>query len=1026
MENNAKPAGAIAWMAGRSVPANLIMLICLIGGIIFSLKIKKEVFPDFELNRIVISVSYPGASPDEVETGIILAIEESISGIEGIKEITSNASEGQARVNIEIIDGEDTASILRDVQNEVERITSFPDDIELPQIFIAARKRSVLSLVLYGNNDEKILRAFAEDIRDQLLQNNDITLVELVGAREYEISIEIKQEALRRYNLTLEKTAKRISETAIDLPGGVMRTNRGDIMIRMKERREQVHEFAKIPIITTNDGAMLLLEDIASIEDGFEETNKYATYNGMPAISIDVYRVGNQTPISVADAVEKQIKIINNDLPSGLFLEKQRDRSEVYRQRLDLLLSNAYLGLGLVFVLLAIFLETRLAFWVSLGIPISFLGSFLILPQIGLSINMISMFAFIITLGIVVDDAIVVGESIYQYRQKGLKWNDAAIKGVIDVSMPVTFSVLTNMIAFVPILFVPGFLGKIFKQIPIVVICVFGISLIESIFVLPAHLSHQSEKEKKGFFSFYVNLQQRFSRFFIKMVHTKYGPFLNMTLRNRYLTLSLSLAVLIISIGYVKSGRMGFELFPKVESDFARVSATLPYGVAVQKTIEVQNILVESAKIVAEQNGGKKQVEGIFANINENETEIRVFLTPPDKRIISTAEFTTKWRKQTRQISGLEFIKFESDAGGPGSGSSLSIELSHKSMDVLKSACAELAQALSQYPNVTDIDDGFQPGKHQIDFQIKPKGIKAGLSPYDIAKNIRYAYYGAQAIRQQRGRNELKVMVRLPLNERSSEYYLEEMMIQCPDGSEMPLRDAIEFKRGHAYTSIDRRNGRRVVTVNADVRPRSKTSIVLNSLVKDELPELIQKYSNLTYRFEGRQADQRESMQSLFIGLMFALLTIYAMLAIPFNSYIQPFIVIIAVPFGIIGAILGHLLMGYSLCVLSMFGVVALSGVVINDSLVFIDMANRKYHEGLSRYHAIYAAGLERFRPIILTTLTTFGGLAPMIFETSRQARFLIPMAISLGFGIVFATCITLVLIPSLYLIFDDIGKSFK
>jgi len=1015
--NNNNPKGTIAWMATRSVPANLLMIIFLVGGFLFVQKIKKEIFPNFEMDRVIVSVSYPGASPDEVEQGIILSIEEAIQGIEGIKSVDSRASEAHANVSIEILDGEDNASVLRDIQNEIERITTFPDDAEVPQVYIAARKRYVVSLVLYGNHTEMVLRSKAEDIRDQLLLQKNISLVELSGVRDYEISIEIKQHILRQYKLTLEEIAKRIRQTAVDLPGGSLKTIKGDIMIRMKERRDTCNEFGKIPVIKTENGSILLLEDIAEIREGFEESNQFATYNGMPAIGIDVYRVGDQSPIAVAQAVNRQLADFNHTLPPGLFLDKRRDRSTFYEQRLDLLVKNGLLGLILVFVLLAIFLEPRLAFWVSLGIPISFLGSFLILPQIDMSVNMITMFAFIVSLGIVVDDAIVVGESIYQKRQGGSDWQTASIEGAIDIAMPVTFSVLTNMVAFLPLYFIPGFMGKIFQCIPIVVISVFAISLIESLYILPSHLGHGKQNKKNGFF---FNLQQRFSDFFIQGVHRYYGPFLNRCLRNRYITLCICLAIFLLTIGYVKSGRMGFELFPKVESDYARVTVTLPYGVPIEKTVAVQEKLVNSAKVIAQKNGGKKMVSGIFAKINENESQIWVFLTPPKERPISTAAFTRQWRQHVGELVGIEWIKFESDAGGPGSGASLSIALSHRNMDVLESACTELAEALGQYPNVTDIDDGFQAGKEQIDFQMRPAGINAGLRPYDVARQIRYAFHGVEVLRQQRSRSEVKVTVRLPLEERSFEYYLEEMIIQTPDGTEMPLRDAVFFKRGHAFTKIERKNGRRLVMVEADVRPRSQTSMILSSLKQSILPELVKKYDGLTYQFEGRQADQRESMQGLFSGLWLALLVIFAMLAIPFNSYVQPIIVITAVPFGVVGAVWGHYLMGYSLCVISMFGVVALSGVVINDSLVYIELANRHVRQGLSIHDAILSAGLKRFRPILLTTLTTFGGLAPMIFETSRQARFLIPMAISLGFGIVFATGITLILIPCLYLIISD------
>jgi multidrug efflux pump subunit AcrB len=507
------------------------------------------------------------------------------------------------------------------------------------------------------------------------------------------------------------------------------------------------------------------------------------------------------------------------------------------------------------------------------------------------------------------------------------------------------------------------------------------------------------------------------------MVHTRYGPFLDLALRYRYVTLSIGFAVLFITAGYVKSGRMGFELFPKVESDYAKVTAVLPFGTAFQKTEKVQQRLVTAAQKVISQNGGDRLAEGIFALIDGNRTELRLYLTPPGERPISTAKLTELWRTEVGIIPGLESVKFESDAGGPGRGAALSVELSHRDVRVLEKASSDLAEALAFYPEVEDIDDGFSPGKQQLDFRITPEGRSLGLTSQEVARQVRHAYYGAEALRQQRGRNEIKVMARLPRAERISEYNLEEMILRTPVGSEIPLREAVIISRGRAYTTIDRRDGRRIVTAAADVRPRSKAGLILQSLKAEILPDLQRKYPGLTFSFEGRQADRRESTQSLIRGLMMALIVIYAMLAVPFNSYIQPIIIMIAIPFGIVGAVVGHLIMGYSLSVMSMFGVVALAGVVVNDSLVLIDFANRKQRAGLAKHQAIREAGIHRFRPILLTSLTTFGGLAPMIFETSRQARFLIPMAISLGFGIIFATLIILVLVPSLYLVTEDIKK---
>ncbi len=1018
--------GPIAWMAGHSVAANLLMLVLLIGGIVLAYNIKKEVFPYFDMDMVRITVPYPGASPQEVEQGILLAIEEAVEGLEGADEVRSTAREGLGTVTVDMIEGENLQKLAQDIRNEMDRIVSFPEDIEEPTIAIVSRKRYVVSLALYGDQSERVLREYAEYIRDRLLQDQDITQVEVISARNYEIDVEIPQNTLRSYSLTLEDVAQRIRRASIELPGGAIRTPSGDILVRMKERRDFGPEFAQIPIITASDGSQILLDDIAIIKDGFEETTVSSSYNGKPAVMLDVYRVGDQTPISVSDAVRQVVKEVNVALPQGLSVDLRNDRSNVYRQRLGLLMKNGLIGLALVFILLALFLEPRLAFWVSLGIPVSFLGSLFLLNISYVSINMISMFAFIVTLGIVVDDAIIVGENIYYHQQRGKTWFKAAVTGAREITMPITFAILTNMVAFVPMFFVPGFMGKIFKQIPVVVISVFAISLIESFFILPAHIGRKRTDAPSGLFGWIFRAQQSFGRAFLKFVNQRYGPFLKATIQWRYLTMATGIAIILVTIGYIKSGRMGFELFPKIESDYAKVTAVLPFGTAFEKARQVEKKLIQAAQEVTSKNGDKELVEGIFSTIHDNTIEIRAYLTPPDVRPLSTADVTRRWREQVGVIPGLEYIKFESDAGGPGRGAAMSVELSHQKMDLLERASADMAEALSFYPNTKDIDDGFSPGKQQIDFKIKPEARSLGLEAREVARQVRHAFYGAEALRQQRGRNEVKVLVRLPRQERISEYSLEEMVLQTPKGSEILLRDAVYISRGRSYTDINRRNGQRIVTVTADVTPRSQAGQILDSIKAEILPELQQKYPGLAYSFEGRQADQKESMQSLFRGLLMAMIVIYAMLAIPLNSYIQPLIIMIAIPFGIVGALIGHLIMGYSLSILSMFGVVALSGVVVNDSLVLIDFANRRRRTGMTPLEAIQASGLHRFRPIILTTLTTFGGLAPMIFETSRQARFLIPMALSLGFGVVFATLITLILVPSFYMAIEDVKGLLK
>ena len=1010
-------------MAGHSVAANLLMLVFLVGGIILASNIKQEVFPDFETDQVQISVIYPGASPQEVERGIILAIEEAISGLEGIDEVRSRASEGLASITVDMIEGENLQKLVQDIQNEVDRITSFPEDSEKPIVAIVSRKRYVVSLALYGNQSEMILREYAEFIRDRLLQDPEISQVEITSTRNYEISIEIPQDKLRRYSLTLDDVAGRIQRANVELPGGAVKTESGDVLVRMMERRDFGHEFAQIPIITAPDGTKIFLEDIAVIHDSFEETSFSSSFNGFPAVMIDVFRVGEQTPISVSNAVRPVVQEINEILPSGLRVDLRNDLSDIYRQRLGLLIKNGFLGLGLVFIFLALFLEPRLAFWVSLGILISFLGSIFFLKLANVSINMVSMFAFIVTLGIVVDDAIIVGENIYHHRQQGEPWFKAAVAGTREIAVPLNFTVLTNMVAFLPIFFIPGFMGKVYRHIPIVVVSVFAVSLIESLFILPAHIGHRRKSDPSGILNRISRIQQHIGNALTRFVNRFYSPFLHKAIHWRYLTLSISIAVLLVTTGYIRSGRLGFELFPKIESDFALATAVLPFGASFENAKRVERELIKSSREVMENYGGKALVDGVFSSIRDNVVEIRMYLTPPDVRPISTAQVTDLWRDRTDVIPGLKSIKFESDAGGPGRGAAISVELSHQRMDLLEKSSSELAEALRFYANVTDIDDGFSPGKPQIDFAVKPEARSLGLEAREVARQVRHAFYGAEALRQQRGRNEIKVMVRYPLQDRISEYSLEEMVLKAPNGTEILLRDAVTVTRGRAYTDINRRQGRRIVTVSADVNPRSQTGQVLASLRSEILPELEKKYPGLSFSFEGRQADQRESMQALFRGLFMALIVIFAMLAVPLNSYIQPVIIMVAIPFGIVGAIIGHLIMGYSFSVLSMFGVVALSGVVVNASLVLIDFANRRRNAGMSALDAIHASAVHRFRPILLTTLTTFGGLAPMIFETSRQARFLIPMALSLGFGIVFATLITLILVPAFYIILEDIKR---
>jgi len=1015
------PRGPIAWMVHNRVTPNLLMFLLLIGGFLMSLRIKQEVFPEFATDMVRINVPYPGASPEETEQGIVLAIEENVRAIDGVKEVTATAGEGRGTVMVEVQADADAQKVYQDVKQAVDRIVTFPEDAEQPEVALEIRRREVLDLLIYGDISEWSLRNLAEEVRDRLLQDRRITQVDLDNARAYEVHIEVPQETLRAYGLTLNQIAQRVGATSVEVPGGGLKTQGGEILVRFKERRDWAQEFASIPIITTADGTVLRLSDIATVKDGFEDVDREVTYNGKRAVTLEVYRVGGETPIGISRSVHEAMEDIGRDLPTGIQYAINNDRSDIYQQRLQLLLKNAFFGLTLVLLLLGLFLEFKLAFWVTMGIPTSFLGALLFLPAMDVTINMISMFAFIIALGIVVDDAIVAGENIYECRQRGMSNIDAAIEGVKHVATPITFSILTNIVAFIPLYFIPGFFGKIWKVIPLVVITTFIISWVESVFVLPSHLAHTRSRPTSRFTSWMHHRQQVLSAWFLRAVDKYYGPFVRAAVRRRGLTLAVAVAVLIVVGGFVASGRMGFILMPRVESDSASVTATLPYGSPMARTMAVRDRLVAAAESLASEYGGKKLVVGTRAILRDNSVDVVVYLTPPEERPLQTSQFARLWRERVGQIAGVQSLQFSAERGGPGGGAALTVELSHRDINVLDQASAALAARLEDFPNVKDVDDGYNPGKPQLDFQLKPAGRSLGLSSQEVARQIRSSFYGAEAVRQQRGRNEVKVMVRLPEEQRRKEFNLENLLIRTPAGTDVPLMEVAEVTRGRAYTSITRRDGRRTVTATADVEPIGETTQVKATLDSEVLPKLARDFPGLSYGYEGRQADMAESMKSLYGGLVLALLAIYFLLAVPFRSYTQPFIVMLSIPFGIVGAVLGHAIMGYTLSVMSMMGMIALSGVVVNDSLVLINYANELRGRGMSPIDAVCSAGIRRFRPVLLTTLTTFGGLAPMIFETSRQARFMIPMALSLGYGILFATFISLLIVPCLYVVVGDV-----
>ncbi|MCP4198780.1 MAG: efflux RND transporter permease subunit [Proteobacteria bacterium] len=1029
-------------MAGNPVAANLLLLFIVAGGLLSAFTIKQEFFPEFDLDMVNISVVYPGASPTEVEQGIVLVVEEAVRGIDGVKKVSSLASEGVASVSVELILGTDKSKALTDIKNAVDRITSFPQDAERPVVRQLEAKQETISVVVYGDLDQRTLRGFAEQVRDDLLRLEGVTLVELFGVKTPEIGIELSTETLRSYGLTLDGVARKIASESIDLPGGNVKTRGGEVLLRTVERRDLGREFEEINVVNTPTGSRVKLGDIATVKDDFVESDVAASFNGKPAAMVKVYRTGDQTPLGVADVVHDYVRQLKTRLPPGVEVGTWNDTAEVFRGRFDLLLNNGYIGLALVFLILGLLLEIRLAFWVTVGIPVSFLGSLLFVPAYDVSINMVSLFAFILTLGMVVDDAIVVGESVFEYRKKGVPFLKAAIQGTREVAMPVVFSVLTTIAAFTPMFFVSGIGGKMFRVIPAVVISVLVVSLIECIFILPAHLAHTGKGATKGILGALRKGQQRIGDLFERIAKKSYAPTLRFVLKWRYLTIAVATALLIVTIGLIAGGRVGFSLMPKVESDMVTATAVMPFGISIVETKKVEQTILRAANEVLATHGGDRISRGVYsqvgiplsmggpmsrlglANTGSHFAGVRVFMVTSDKRGISADQFVREWRKAIGDIPGVETLSFNSEAVA-SNGDTVDIQLSHGDMDTLKRAASELAETMGTYTGVQDIDDGFALGKPSLDFRLKEAARSLGLTAMDLARQVRNAFYGAEALRQQRGREEIRVMVRLPEEERRSEHNVEELILRTRDGGEIPMADAAIVKRSRSYTEINRVDGRRVVDVTGEVDSTvTSSNKVQSTLEREVLPKLVAEYPGLDYVPAGTNKDAMDSMQSLLLGWIVALVAMFGLLAVPLASYSQPvFVVMSSIPYGFIGAIAGLLIMGFEGSLIGMMGVVALSGVIVNGALVLVHAANRFRDEGFSAHDSIYKAGLRRFRPIVLTSVTTFCGLAPMIFESSVQARFLMPMAITLGFGILFGAFVTLIVSPSLYLMLEDLKQ---
>ena len=1028
------------------------MVFIIIAGIFTLSRLRMEVFPDITIPIINVSVVYPGASPEDIEESICVKVEEQVQGINGLKRITSSSNEGYGSINIEVENGYDIDEVKDEVKSQVDAITSFPDDAEKPTIRSFDGQPEVITIAVHGHVDEASLLDIAEKVRDEVSELPNITQTRL-GKKPREISIEISENTLQKYGISFDYVANKIRTSSMDVPGGAIETYDGEILIRSKGQAYTGEEFGIIPVLSLADGSTVFLRDIAEIVDGFQDVEYDIKFNSEPALLIRVYRTGEQNALDIADAVHGYIKKKNPVMPPGVSLTTMKDESVILRGRIELLTENAYLGLGLVLIVLALFLKPKLAAWVSLGIPISFMGGFWLLPLFDVSINMISLFTFILVLGIVVDDAIVVGENIHIYLKRGLSGVDAALEGAYQVAKPVIFAVLTTMVTFSPMILVEGALGKIWKIIPVVTILVLMFSLIESLTILPAHLAHMkiNEAKKKNRFSqWWSDIQMGIHNWLQGFIKNKYTPVLELALKNRGNTVAIAISIFILTVGLVASGFIRFNFFPPLEADIVIAGVEYPEGTPVSLTkVGLDQIeksaykLKDSLEVLYPENkifinmvstAGDQPIKTQSARgpgnldatfFGSHLAECVIELAPGEERPISTVEISKIWRELTGPIPGVKQVTFDSDLFTTGA--PIEIQLSSVNREDLKAVTNSLKDKLQTYAGVFDIKDSFSAGKDEIKLNLLPEAQNYGITMASLARQVRQAFYGDEVQRVQRGRDEVKVFLRYPKDERVSLNNLEQMNVRVGNNVEVPLGQVAQGELSSGYSTITRTDRKRSISITADVDlSEANANEILAKFETEHIVPILLDYPSVNYSFEGEQREQRDTLSSLFKNFALALFVVYVLLAVPFKSYLQPLIIMSAIPFGFTGAVIGHIIMGMNLAVLSIIGIVALSGVVVNDSLVMVDFINRyKRDDGKTSLEAALAAGPRRFRPILLTSITTFVGLFPLLIEKSVQAQFLIPMAISLAYGVLFATLITLILVPTSYLIIEDIKDFF-
>lgn len=1018
--------GLISWWAKNRVAANLMMIAVLVVGVFSFIQMGREVNPSATFNGATVSVAWPGAAPREVEEQIILRIEEAISDIDGVKHVDSTAREGVASINIEGADSVDQTMFLNEIKNRVDGISTLPSDAFPPIVQLWRNQNGVMFMGIYGDLDERELNRIARELRDELAQvPGGSPLVNLWGGNNEEVSIEVSEEALRRYGLTFDDVARAVSGSSINVSGGQVRTDSGNVQVSVRALADTKEDFEQIVVRQLPDGAVIRISDVANVIDGFEDRKQKRMLNGKPAILLQVSAPEELNIVKLSKAINDWVDSKNEELDGTPEIYVWFDTAEIYFGRMDLVSSNALIGLVLVMIILLLFLRPAVAFWVTAGIAVSFAGAFIFMPMTGVTLNMLSLFAFLLVIGVVVDDAIIVGESIHNKVEAGRKGVDAAIVGTQLVAKPVLFAVLTTMIAFAPWLFISGGVSQFTKHITLTIIFALTFSLIESFLILPSHLAHMKPQNKEGV---YYRLQAVFADGILAFADKFYRPVVTMAVKARYVTVAIFVIAFSFSVALMAQGWVSFKFQPEIQSTFLQLTVRLPEGAPFSRSVQIFDD-VETAAYRMKEKLGKvgddDYVESIYVRADEGEVTSYMTIIDGSKRKESSEEVAEMFREEVGEIADAEEvnISYTFNNGGPD----LSYGIEADDLEDLRLATLDVQNYLRTLPGIFDVRNNLQSATPELQIILKPGAERFGLTIAEVSRQVRQAFYGEEVQRLPRNGQDVRVMVRYPYAARSSLTSLDDMRVRTADGREVPLSAVADVTFSPSFKRIDRRDRRRSARITGELRENVDRAAIMEIFKKEFQPEWEQRHPDVSLAQRGDAEAQAEFLMEFFGLYAIALFAMYMLLAIAFSSYFEPLLIMTAIPFGFMGAMFGHFLFGLDFALFSFFGVGAAAGVVVNDNLVLIDYVNRlRKEQGEGALSALVKAGVGRFRPIMLTSITTFIGLLPIMFENSTDAEFLKPTVIALAFGVFFATFVTLIFVPAMYAVGADIARFYR